>query len=224
MDKKIRFKFSKVGEYKYFSHLDIINILLRALRRAQIRVRYSEGFNPKPRIAFNPPIPLGIESIAEYADVTVLDNTTVDKFLSALNGQLEGKIIVSDAREVPLEIQNLMNQVDIAEYLIRIVGSDVKGKSVLECAEMCLEGLELKEALHGIEKIRSIKDKRYILLRFYAYVRTFNDRNEKVFKLKDFLECFGENLTSLQMMINSVVKEELFILEDDKKLTPFEVL
>ena len=47
-----RFKFSKTGEYKYFSHLDIISIITRALRRARIRVKYSEGFNPRPKINF----------------------------------------------------------------------------------------------------------------------------------------------------------------------------
>ena len=45
--------------------------MIRALRRAGIRVKYTEGFNPKPKITFGPPIPLGVESAAEYADVTL---------------------------------------------------------------------------------------------------------------------------------------------------------
>jgi radical SAM-linked protein len=224
MDKRFRFKFTKRGEHKYLSHLDIINIILRALRRAGIKIKYSEGFNPKPRITFSPPIPLGIKSLAEYADVTVTHKMKEKEFLSALNRQLEGRITISDAREVPPGVKNLMSQVDIAEYLVRITGSGAEGKPAREYAEKCLKDLKMTDAMHSIENIKPMGDKKHILLRLYTYVRTLTGRNEKVFKLKDFLGCFRDVLAKQKMKIDSLVKEELFILEDDKKLTPFEVL
>jgi radical SAM-linked protein len=65
MEKRLRFKFAKAGVLKYLSHLDMINIIIRAIRRSSILAKYTEGFNPKPKITFGPPIPLGIESQAE---------------------------------------------------------------------------------------------------------------------------------------------------------------
>ena len=76
----IRFKFYKKEEFKYLSHLDIIRILCRALNRAGFNVAYSSGYNPKPKIKFSAPTPLGIESFAEYGEVTVNDNINGNEF------------------------------------------------------------------------------------------------------------------------------------------------
>ena len=96
------------------------------MRRAKISAKYTEGFNPKPRITFGPPIPLGIESEAEYADVNILDDISPEDFVSAMNNELEGKIIISGARDLPAGVKSLMSQVDIAEYEIIIDGDAVK--------------------------------------------------------------------------------------------------
>lgn len=224
MNRRFRFKFSKRSKYKYLSHLDIINIIVRALRRAKIRIEYSKGFNPKPKIAFGPPIPLGIESLAEYADVIILDNITEKDFLSKSNRQLAGRIIISDALEVPPGVKNLMSQVDIAEYSIKIRGNNLWGESAEECAERCLSDLKLGETVQNIETSEPERDKKYLLLLLHVYVRTLKDRNDRVFKLRDFLECFKNALSVHGMKIERVTKEELFILKGDRKLTPFEVL
>jgi uncharacterized protein (DUF2344 family) len=42
--------------------------MTRALSRSGIIVQYDKGFNPKPKISFSNPIPLGVESLAEYCD------------------------------------------------------------------------------------------------------------------------------------------------------------
>ncbi|MBU4449943.1 MAG: TIGR03936 family radical SAM-associated protein, partial [Actinobacteria bacterium] len=51
------------------SHLDIVRLMTRALSRSGIIVKYDKGFNPKPKISFSNPIPLGVESLAEYCDL-----------------------------------------------------------------------------------------------------------------------------------------------------------
>ena len=114
MEKRLRFKFAKTGVLKYLSHLDIINIIVRAVRRARISAKYTEGFNPKPRITFGPPIPLGIESQAEYADISIMGDISPDDFISTMNDKLEEKIIISAARDLPPGVKSLMSQVDIA--------------------------------------------------------------------------------------------------------------
>src|SRR4030066_366198 len=65
---RIRFKFYKKDEFKYLSHLDISRIMIRAIRRAELEIKYSQGYNPKPKIGFSPPTPLGVESMAADAD------------------------------------------------------------------------------------------------------------------------------------------------------------
>lgn len=67
--KKIRLRYSKIGLTRFISHLDVARLFDRAARRAQISLVYSQGFTPRPRMAFGPPLVLGIASIAEYVDV-----------------------------------------------------------------------------------------------------------------------------------------------------------
>jgi len=224
MEKTIRFRFIKKGEQKYLSHLDMINMMVRALRRAKVKMKYSSGFNPRPRISFSPPIPLGIDSLAEYADVTVTDPVKEKEFLVLLNSELGGRMKLIGAIEVPPGTKNLMNQVDIASYLIRVRGRSEEKTVVLDCMKGCLKDLDLEEAVHDMEIIRSIADRGNILIRLHAFVRALAGRNAKVFKVRGFLECLGTALAGRNMGVESIIKEELFILEKNKKLTPFEVL
>jgi hypothetical protein len=223
MEKRIRFKFAKTGVLKYLSHLDMINIIMRAMRRAGISVKYTEGFNPKPKITFGPPIPLGIESQAEYADVNLIGDISLEGFISAMNKKLEDKIIISGAQDLPTGVKSLMGQVDIAQYEITIGGNSSGGK-IQELAEKVLSDLSMQDPVYGMGIIEGSNGPEDILLEVFGFTRTAKDRNEKVFKLRDFLEGLKSALTLNNMDIKGVLKKELYILKDSKKLTPFEVL
>jgi radical SAM-linked protein len=70
---RLRIRFSKLGKVRFTSHRDVARIWERALRKAEIRVAYTEGFSPHPRLSFGLALPTGHESLAEYLDVEVLD-------------------------------------------------------------------------------------------------------------------------------------------------------
>ena len=69
--RKFRIRFSKIGPAKYLGHLELTRLLLRAFRRAQIPLVFSQGFHPLPRVSFGPPLPVGYESRAEFLDLQV---------------------------------------------------------------------------------------------------------------------------------------------------------
>jgi radical SAM-linked protein len=58
-------EFSKTGNARFFGHLELANIIQRAVRRAGLYVRYTEGFNPNMKLSFSNPLPVGMESEAE---------------------------------------------------------------------------------------------------------------------------------------------------------------
>jgi radical SAM-linked protein len=70
---RIRIRFSKLGKIRFTSHRDVARIWERALRKAEVRVAYTEGFSPHPRLSFGLALPTGHESLAEYLDVEVHD-------------------------------------------------------------------------------------------------------------------------------------------------------
>src|SRR5690606_33558809 len=67
---KYRLRYAKFGPARFASHLDLGRALGRALRRAGLPVAYSQGFHPLPKMAFGPPLPVGVESEAEFVDIT----------------------------------------------------------------------------------------------------------------------------------------------------------
>ena len=67
----LRVRFTKVGKIRFTSHRDVARMWERALRRSGIPVARSQGFNPRPLVAFGLALPTGAESLAEYLDVAL---------------------------------------------------------------------------------------------------------------------------------------------------------
>ena len=68
----LRLWFTKLGNVRLTSHLDMVRKLPRIFRRAGIGLKTSEGFNPKPLMTFSSALPLGTWSMEEIADVQTL--------------------------------------------------------------------------------------------------------------------------------------------------------
>jgi radical SAM-linked protein len=86
--KKLEIFFSKLDQGKYFGHLEMVRIFLRAIRRAGIPVKYSEGFHPKPLISFDDALPIGIESLNEKFYLSVVGNVKPQSITEELNKHL----------------------------------------------------------------------------------------------------------------------------------------
>ncbi len=71
MADRLRVRFAKVGKIRFTSHRDVARMWERALRRSGLPVARSQGFNPRPLVAFGLALPTGCESLAEYIDVTL---------------------------------------------------------------------------------------------------------------------------------------------------------
>ena len=64
-----RIRFAKVGRAAFLGHLDLVRLLARSLRRADLPLAMTRGFSPKPRISFGPALGLGVPSLGELMDV-----------------------------------------------------------------------------------------------------------------------------------------------------------
>ena len=66
---KIRIKFRKWGVMKFIGHLDMMRYFQKVMRRADVDIRYSEGFSPHQIMSFAAPLGVGITSDGEYLDI-----------------------------------------------------------------------------------------------------------------------------------------------------------
>lgn len=114
---EIRFRFSRGEELKFIGHLDILRLFERAFKRAGIQVAHSEGFNPRPRIVFAQPMPLGLTSEGEFADVELAEQIDIANFIQKINSSLPAGINVIEAT-VKTGKSNLMGIIDAARYRI----------------------------------------------------------------------------------------------------------
>ncbi len=66
---RVRLRWTKHGKIRFCGHRDTARVWERSVRRADLPVAYTQGFNPRPRIAFGLALATGQESVAEYLDV-----------------------------------------------------------------------------------------------------------------------------------------------------------
>ncbi len=117
---KIRIKFAKYGTMKFIGHLDTMRFFQKALRRADIDIKYSEGFSPHQIMSFAAPLGVGIESYGEYMDIEVLSMTSTQDIKDALNKVMVEGIEVLSVTILPEQVKNAMASVSAASYSIRM--------------------------------------------------------------------------------------------------------
>lgn len=82
---KLRLKFSKAGDLRWLSHLEVTRAWRRIISRAGLPVAYSQGFSPHLKIALSPALSVGIGSVAEYADIALTDKVAAGEALDRVN-------------------------------------------------------------------------------------------------------------------------------------------
>jgi radical SAM-linked protein len=113
----IRVRFVRGEEVKFISHLDLMKVFDRAIRRAGIPIVYSEGFNPHPHMVFGLPLSVGVTSQAEYADFDLEDGFSPDEFMKKLNSSLPPGFKVMEAKIISKK-SNIMASINAASYSI----------------------------------------------------------------------------------------------------------
>jgi radical SAM family uncharacterized protein/radical SAM-linked protein len=103
--------YSRLGDICYLGHLEILQVVFRILRRANIRTNFSKGFNPSPKVSFGPALPVGTRSMAEYFVMDLpapLKNLEETK--NRLNAQMPPGLMVQDIKlhsgSVPQQVVN----------------------------------------------------------------------------------------------------------------------
>lgn len=102
--------------------MDLTRVFDRALRRSGIEVAFSEGFNPHPKIAFGPPLPVGVEGEREYVDIGLKTTSESDEYsfaekvLAVLQKQLPEGIEIVGFTILPQGSKALMAVINQACY------------------------------------------------------------------------------------------------------------
>ncbi|MBU1887983.1 MAG: TIGR03936 family radical SAM-associated protein [Candidatus Omnitrophica bacterium] len=96
---KLEIRFCKKGLLRYISHLDVLRLFQRAVRRADLPVALSQGFTPHYRISFDNALKLGVESDNEKAVFKLKEWLDPKEFTRRMNEKLPEGIRVLECKK-----------------------------------------------------------------------------------------------------------------------------
>lgn len=116
---KLRVKFSKNGPIKFIGHLDVMRYFQKAIRRADVDIKYSEGFSPHQVLSFAQPLSVGATSDGEYLDMTVNSMVSTSDIMNRLNNVMNEGIEILAVEELPENAEKAMTTSYAAKYKVR---------------------------------------------------------------------------------------------------------
>ena len=115
---RLRFRFAKTGSLGLLSHLDLVRMLERALRRSGLPVSFTGGFHPLPRLQFALALPLGAEAQGEWMDLEMAEWQDPAWVRQRLQAQLPGEFSLLAVAEVPLAGPSLSQELAAAHWTL----------------------------------------------------------------------------------------------------------
>ena len=128
-------EFEKMGRMSWFSHLDLQSTMQRALRRAGLPVKYSQGFNPHVNLAFATALSVGCQSKCEILDVELTAEIAPEEFVRILNDSLPEGLKCSRAALIDDKAPALMALMQEAQYSVEVKGDLTKAVADFNAAE-----------------------------------------------------------------------------------------
>jgi radical SAM-linked protein len=116
--------YEKLGTARFFGHLELARHFGRAVRRAGITIKYSAGYHPLPRISFDNPLPLGVESEAECLRMTVAAHHGAHELIDRINPFLPAGVKLTACRPKPPK-KEASNQIKIDRYRVTLCDSNI---------------------------------------------------------------------------------------------------
>ena len=144
-------QFSKTGTSCYISHLDLVRVFHRAFKREGIKLEYSKGFNPHPKMGFAQPLSLGYVGLREYIEFETKEEWKPEELERRMAAQMPEGIAIQMCRMLNIRRRRWASVTEAAIYTVTI---PVKKKTLQLKAEDC------RQLYMGQEKIIVLKNRR----------------------------------------------------------------
>jgi radical SAM-linked protein len=229
MPMRLIIKYTKEERVKYISHLDFLRLVQRAIRRADIPVAYSQGFNPHPRLSFASALAVGVTSEGEYLEIFLMDDMDPELLCNRMNEKLPLGIRFLEGRIVDEKLPSLMSLIESAEYAITLSGEMLLKDSFSSIIEEFLSQqeilvvrtnrkgsrqIDIRPMIHGLDVFERDRD-----LLIKAMISTGSKANLRPDLLIDALFDFAELPISPELYLH-VHRLDLYLLQEGKWVTP----
>lgn len=119
---QIRFRliFAKLEMMRFTGHLDLYKTWERTFRRANLPIKYSQGYNPRPRINIGAALPLGFTGENEMMDVWFEDQFTPEKVTKRLEPALPPGLLIKSIQGVKQDSPSLQKLISASDYIVTL--------------------------------------------------------------------------------------------------------
>jgi len=207
----LRIQYVKKDNMKFLSHLEMVRFMERAFRRMDLPLKFSQGFNPHPKISFAAPLAVGVTSDTEIVEVELVESIDPVQFIKDHHSDVPAGLEFVNAREVEGS-GKLMAMVRSSEYLVEIKFADtVKAASERgekEALEALLENDEIlikKKSKKG--KIRDMNIRPFV----YEARNVLAEDDRSIYRLN---VATGSNGNLKPEVLVNILMKELGIDED----------
>lgn len=132
---RLQIRYAKRGRARFTSHRDFVRAFERALRRANVPMAYSSGFNPHPRISYANSSPTGAATEAEYLEIGLAQVCDPAKVLAALNEAMPDGLVLQEVREA--RGGKVSDGLEASVWRVELPGAD--GRAMADAARTFLE-------------------------------------------------------------------------------------
>lgn len=202
---KIRLEYKKNDYLIFFSALDIERMWERILRRSGLKLKFTEGFNPKVIKDFSPAIPLGIISESEVLDFFITENLTLESILEKIKKVSPLDLTIKKIKMVDENSPSLSST--ITHIKISIIGKEIRNIN--------FNKINFEKMVNG--KLKIVELNRFI----FEEKIDENGKNlilDSKVSLKDIFNYLKEKGFEF-----SIIKKENFVLRNDKLISIFDL-
>lgn len=183
---RYRLTYSRNDMAAWIAHLDMMRMFQRTLKRAEIPMAYTKGYNPRPIMEFALPVGVGIETRNEPFDIVLSEEMDTQVMLDQINQNIPRGLAIVAVKKLPHNVKNIMSQVSAATYYLEA------------------------------EKIGTIVEREYIKSTQPIMVEKIRKNKVRNLNIRDFLldvQCLDENSVRIKCKAGSSdnLRPDLFI-------------
>ena len=223
-------KYTKDSEIKFVAHLDLMRTLQKVIKRSELPIEYSKGFNPHMAVSIAQPLSVGVHSNGEYMDVVLGRELEENYIMVKMNENTPRGIKILDVvKVIPVEGVKKPSQamaiIDAAKYTIKLKCTDEEDV-LISIKGICSSGEWniIKKTKSG-EKMVNIKPLVYefdytvdnLMLNISTLIACGSRDNLSARLLADYM---SENIEAINKeAFVDITREELYATKEDKLVT-----
>lgn len=209
---RLRVWFGKQGEMRLVSHLDLVRLFDRVVRRASIPIAFTNGFHPGPRISLANALSLGMTSNSEIVDFELTQRMDLNEFRDRLISNLPANLPIYRVEEIDLKSPATTHLLEKAEYLITVACEETITRSQWQT---WVDAVNNAEAIWW-EKMTKSGKKQRVNLRDRLYELEIDSLEEREIILRYLGSCRNDG-TLLQpdrliYMLEQIAQKEFHLL------------